>query len=254
MTDGWDADIKLGLLTPHADIGPEAEVQAMTAELPVTVHGARVDFSPMHPGGHMDEKIAHDPVLQFVSPDILDATVASLSSAPLDALGLAFTSSSFMLGAEMESDLVRRLTQSSHGVRLLTTGMAATAAIRHLRLDRIAVMAPSWFDDGLCRAGERYFAEQGVDVHSATASGPPGGPLTITPQRMADAISQLVEQTSARAVFVAGNGQRAVGAIDRVERELGVTILTANQVLLWACLEGTTLRQAVKGYGKLFAE
>lgn len=253
-TDGWDSDFKFGVVTPHADIGPEAETQAMLAGLPATVHGARVDFSPMHPGGTIDEKIAHDPVLQFIDPEVIDRTVESLSSSPLDAIGLAFTSSSFKIGAEREQELLERLTAVNHGIKLETTGTAATAAIRHLGLERIAVMAPSWFDEQLCEDGKSYFTEQDIDVVSATPSGPSGGPLAINAAVTAEAVRTLVESTRAKAVFIAGNGQRAIGAIDHLERDLGITVLTANQVLLWASLSGSTLQNKINGYGRLFTQ
>lgn len=250
--DGWESDFKLGILTPHADVGPEAEAQAMLSGLRATVHGARADFSPMHPGGTIDEKIAHDPVLRFIHPEVIDRTVQSLSHSPLDAIGLAFTSSSFKIGAEREQGLLARLATVSHGIRLETTGTAATAAIRHLGLTSVAVMAPSWFDDQLCREGAAYFVDQGIDVISATPSGPVGGPRAITAEATAHAVKELVDTTGAQAVFIAGNGQRAVGAIDHLERHLGITVLTANQVLLWATLAGTNLQNKVAGYGRLF--
>lgn len=252
--DGWGSEFRLGVVTPHADIGPEAETQAMLSGVSATVHGARVDFAPMHPGGTIDEKIAHDPVLRFVHPDVLDRTVESLSSSPLDAVGLAFTSSSFKIGPEQERNLLARLSGVSHGIRLETTGTAAVSAIRKLGLKRIAVMAPSWFDEPLCREGEAYFADQEVDVISVTPSGPEGGPLAIGPAATAEAVAKLVDRTGARTVFIAGNGQRAVGAIEHIESELDITVLTANQVLLWACLEGTGLRSRISGYGRLFTE
>ena len=52
--DGWDNRLRLGIITPHADICPEVEMQAMAAQLSITYHSARVDFSPMHPGGLID--------------------------------------------------------------------------------------------------------------------------------------------------------------------------------------------------------
>jgi maleate isomerase len=251
--DGWESEFKLGIVTPHADIGPEAEAQAMLSGLPATVHGARVDFSPMHPGGTIDEKIAHDPVLQFIHPEVIDRTVESLSHSPLDAIGLAFTSSSFKIGAEREQDLLARLATVSHGIKLETTGTAATAAIRHLGLNSVAIMAPSWFDEQLCEEGAAYFADQGIDIVSATPGGPAGGPLAITAKATADAVRKIVDASGAQSVFIAGNGQRAIGAIDHLERELGITVLTANQVLLWATLTGSDLRKRVTGYGQLFA-
>ncbi|WP_115789009.1 maleate cis-trans isomerase family protein [Arthrobacter silvisoli] len=252
--DGWESEFKLGLVTPHADIGPEAEAQAMLDGMRATVHGARVDFSPMHPGGTIDEKIAHDPVLQFIAPEVIDRTVESLSSSPLDAIGLAFTSSSFKIGPAREQELLARLATVSHGIRLNTTATAAAAAVRQLDLDRIAIMAPSWFDDELCQAGEAYFKELDLDIISATPSGPTGGPLAITPATTTDAVEHLVRSTGAQTIFIAGNGQRAIGAIETIEEKLGITVLTANQVLLWASLEGSGLRSRIAGYGRLFAE
>ncbi|PZP28634.1 MAG: maleate cis-trans isomerase [Kocuria rhizophila] len=252
--DGWGSDFKLGIVTPHADIGPEAETQAMLTGTRATIHGARVDFSPMHPGGTIDEKITHDPVLQFIAPEVIDRTVESLSSSPLDAIGLAFTSSSFKIGAVREQELLTRLSAVSHGTRLNTTGTAATAAIQKLGLQKVAIMAPSWFDNELCQAGENYFREQGLDVISATPSGPVGGPLAITPAAIAAAVEKLVKESGAQTVFIAGNGQRAIGAIDHLETNLGITVLSANQVLLWDCLNDTALRSQVTGYGRLFNE
>ncbi len=55
-------------------------------------------------------------------------------------------------------------------------------------------------------------------------------------------------------VLIAGNGQRAVGAIEHLESSLGVTVLTANQVLLWSALRVSALRGRVEGYGRLFRE
>ncbi len=193
--DGWSSEFKYGLVSPHADIGPEAETQAMLAHLPATVHGARVGFSPMHPGGTIDEKIAHDPVLEFTDPHVIDRCVDSLSSSPLDAIGLAFTSSSFKMGPAGEQELLARLATVSHGIRLQTTCSAATSAFRHLELERIAVIAPSWFDDQLCGEGEAYLRDNDIDVVSVTASGPEGGPLAITPQATADAVTKIVERT-----------------------------------------------------------
>lgn len=250
--DGWDSSFKLGLVSPHADIGPEAEAQAILARCNVTVHGARVDFAAMHPGGHIDEQIGHDPVLDFVHPTVLDPVVSSISSAPLDAIGLAFTSSSFKVGPAGEAEILRRLEARSHGIRLITTGLAAVSAMKHLGAENVLVMAPSWFDSELCRLGTEYFREFGIPVIATTASGPTGGPLAISGKSMADAIQREIGRTGAETVFVAGNGQRAVGVIDHLEAQTGVTVLTANQVLVWSALDGTEHRAAISGYGRLF--
>lgn len=114
-------------------------------------------------------------------------------------------------------------------------------------------MAPSWFDDQLCEAGARYFTDQGVDVIAATPSGPVGGPGTINPEKTYHCVKKLIASTGAKSVLIAGNGQRAIGAIDRLEKDLGITVLTANQVLLWASMRSSTLRSQITNYGSLFS-
>ena len=44
--DGWEASVRIGVLTPHADVGPESELQAM-APPGVAIHATRVPFGAM---------------------------------------------------------------------------------------------------------------------------------------------------------------------------------------------------------------
>ncbi len=252
--DGWSKKFRLGVVTPHADICPEVEIQAMAKGLPLTFHGARIDFSPMHPGGLIDEKIAHGPVARFVNPDVVDPVVHSLSSSPLDFIVLAFTSSSFKLGAVGERELIIRLRDQSHGIPLVTTGVAAVEAIRDLSAEKLAVMAPSWFDSELCELGYNYFSDNGIDVVSVTPSGPIGGPLAITPKATAEAAEKVLNQTGADSLYIAGNGHRAIGAIEYIERSFGIPVITANQVLLWAALQFSGMPYSVEGYGQLLSQ
>jgi maleate isomerase len=56
----------------------------------------------------------------------------------------------------------------------------------------------------------------------------------------------------AQAVFIAGNGFRAVGAIEALEAMIGRPVLTSNQVLLWQLLALAGATFEVRGYGQLF--
>ncbi|HEX9236440.1 MAG TPA: maleate cis-trans isomerase, partial [Actinomycetota bacterium] len=57
---------------------------------------------------------------------------------------------------------------------------------------------------------------------------------------------------SAEVVFIGGNGFRAVGVIETLEADLGIPVLTANQVLFWEALKAAETRTEVKGYGTIF--
>ncbi len=251
--DGWDARFRLGVIVPHADVGPEAELQAM-APPDVSIHAGRVYFGAMRAGGKMDPKIPHDPVLAFVAPGAIDETLELLAAAPLDAIGLAFTSSAYKLGPAGEDDLVDRLAERARGIPLLSGGRAAAEGLRSLGVHRLALIHPPWFDDALDELGARYFEAQGFEVvHHAPAAIPSDQSL-IT----ADAVFEHVRDVArdADGVFIAGNGFRAVGAIARLEHALGIPVLSANQALLWRALAGHVsgrgASRTVHGFGRLF--
>jgi maleate isomerase len=56
----------------------------------------------------------------------------------------------------------------------------------------------------------------------------------------------------AQAVFIGGNGLRAVGAIRALEAALRRPVLTANQVVLWAALRAAKVRADIADYGGIF--
>jgi len=59
--DGWGFRARLGLLVPHADVGPESELHSMAPD-GVSLHAARVPFGVMRAGGAMVPTIGPDAV------------------------------------------------------------------------------------------------------------------------------------------------------------------------------------------------
>ncbi|WP_227284627.1 hypothetical protein [Boseongicola sp. H5] len=251
--DGWSADTRLGLVVPHADVGPEAECAAIGGQQ-VSVHGARIGFSAMRAGGEMDQKIPHDPVASFTEPPFIDDLVASVCDAPLTTLGLAFTSSAYKHGPEGERALIERLRPKTRGIPVVTTCLAAEEALHHLGIEKLAIVNPAWFDKELDEAGAEYFRTAGFDVVQHAPCWLTSGQKHVTPPALYDWIKKTVEPSGAEAVFVGGNGQRAVGIIDAVESHLGIKALTANQVLFWAALRAAGVSFSTAGYGTLLMQ
>ncbi|WP_019853350.1 maleate cis-trans isomerase family protein [Actinopolyspora mortivallis] len=249
--DGWDVRARLGVVVPHADVGPESELNAM-APAGLSVHASRLHFSAMRAGGEMDPTIPHDPVRAFVEPPGVDECVEALAAAPLDVLACAFTSSAYKHGVEGEREFLARLDKSSRGIPVISTALAAVDALRACGVERLALVNPPWFDTELDELGARYFSEQGFRVVHHAPCGIPSGQRHATPPVMFDWVRGLPREVDG--VFIAGNGLRAVGTIAPLEEELGVPVLSANQVLLWRALTTVGLDPAeVRGYGRLFA-
>jgi maleate isomerase len=56
----------------------------------------------------------------------------------------------------------------------------------------------------------------------------------------------------ADAVLIAGNGLRAVGVINTLEKTLSRPVLTANQVMFWRALKRVEGSLQVTQFGRLF--
>ena len=166
--DGW-APTRIGVLTPHADVWPEAEFCAMAPD-GISIHAARIPFGAYKPGGTMDPTIADDPVRAFADPPLVDDAAELLASAPLHAIVYGFTSSSYVRGAADDARLRERLERRTRGIPVVITCAAAVTALIALSVTRLAVISPPWFSDEMDQQGVRYFQSQGFEVvHSGPA-------------------------------------------------------------------------------------
>ena len=248
--DGWDVRVRLGVLAPHADVGPESELQAMAPE-GVRVHAARVPFGAMTTGGLMDPTIPHAPLQAFVEPPYIDEAVSLLAAAPIGAIGIGFTSSAYVVGAEGEHKVVDRLMERSGGIPVVATCTSAVAGLRKLNANRIAHFDPPWFDAELNRLGAEYFRSQGFDVVAHMSCGLPSNQRSINPSELFAWITSHTPD-DAEAVFIGGNGFRTVGIIAALEQDLHRPVLTANQSLLWGLLQAANSAAKPTDYGQLF--
>ncbi|MFG2888186.1 maleate cis-trans isomerase [Streptomyces sp. NPDC048248] len=250
--DGWGVRARIGVLTPHADVGPESELRAM-APSDIGIHAARVPFGAMKPGGAMDATIPLAPVKAFAEPPYVDDAAEQLAAAPVSAIGFAFTSSAYVIGARGEEAMLHRLEGRVAGLPVVATCAATVRALRLLGVGRLCLVDPPWFDAELNALGRVYYEDAGFDVPFSAPCALPSGQTLIQPGDLYDWTVNHVPD-SAEAVVIGGNGFRAVGAIERLEAALERPVLTANQVLLWAALHaaGTTTTE-VSGYGRLFS-
>lgn len=230
--DGWDVSVRVGLLTPHADVGPESELQAM-APPGVTIHTARVPFGAMAAGGGMDPTIPLAPVREFAEPPHVDDAAELLAAAPLDAIAFGFTSSAYVIGAAAEAEMIARLQQRTRGIPVVATCAAAVDALRALRVGRMALINPPWFDAELDDLGRRYYESVGFSVVDSAPCELPSDQAAIMPARLYEWVCER--------------------APDEAEAIVIRPVVTANQALLWAALRaaGATTSQ-VRGYGLVF--
>ena len=250
--DRWEAAVRIGVLTPHADVGPESELQAM-APSGAAIHAGRVPFGAMAAGGVMDPTIPLAPVRGFAQPPHVDDAAELLAAAPLNAIAYGFTSSAYVIGVEGEAEMIARLERRARGIPVVAACGASVEGLRVLGARRIALVDPPWFDIELNELGKRYYESAGFEVVYSAPCGLPSEQAKISPANLHAWVSENVS-TEADAIVIGGNGFRAAGAIDALEEDLGRPVVTANQALLWAALRVAEADlDSVTDYGRLFS-
>jgi maleate isomerase len=249
--DGWGAVTRLGLLIPHADVGPESELEAMAPD-DVIIHATRVPFDAMTAGGTMDPTISLEPVRAFAEPPFVDDAAELLAAAPIAAIGFAFTSSAYVIGADGETAMIARLEQRTRGIPVVAPCAAGVAGLRSLGVSRLALVSPPWFDPELTTLGKAYFEGQGLEVVHAESASLPSDQAAIEPELLFEAVCASTPD-EADGVFIGGNGFRAVGALEALEGALGRPVVSANQALMWGLLGRAGHRAPIPGYGRLLA-
>ncbi len=240
-------ELRVGVLTPHAAAGPEVELPAMTSGR-VTAVVARIRAAGAAEGQAPPSTAAG--LRALADPAVLDPAAASFRGA-VEAVAYASTTTGYVLGHRAEAALVDRL-RSACGVPVVASGSAAVQALRASEARRLTLIHPPWFDDEVDQLGARYFRDQGFEVSPSKATGLPDDSARVRTEHVVDWVMRDVVPDEADAIFFAGNGFRAAGAIDELERRTGLLVLEANQVMLWSILAATRTPWEVTGYGRLF--
>jgi maleate isomerase len=234
--DGLGSLARLGVLTPDDDPVPESEMRTMAPD-GVSIHASRVPWN-----GEARSFADHAG----------DAAGLLARLAPRMIL-YAFTSSSYALSAEADDRLRGQIEERAGGIKVLVTCSAAIEALGIVGVRRVALIHPPWFSEEVNAKGKDYFQARGFEVLSSVRIAPARRFQEVAP---AEVYESIVANTprEADAVFIGGNGLRAIGTIRRLEDRLRKPVLTANQVLLWQALRAMGVTTKATHYGGLFTK
>lgn len=197
----------------------------------VTLHVTRTAYADL-PVGVSQALLVGDPA--EISHLAKDLSVVG----PQAALYLC-TSGSFARGRRGEHEL--RAAMRTSGIPLaVTTSGALLEAAHALGIGRIAIATP--YDDGVTDLLAAYLETGGLTVTGRSRLGLTGEIWRLTHREVADLVRDAVSGSEhADAVFVSCTNVRTYDLIGPLERELGLPVITANQVSMWASLRAVGL-------------
>jgi maleate cis-trans isomerase len=215
----------LGVLTPQANTTVEPEFWIM---LPPGL--AMINARMLSPQAALEARL-----LDYL--DHLEDSIAQFANAPLDAIALATTGTSYIAGAAREAELIDRVSKRFKAP-LITTGQAVVLALRTLGATTIGLVSP--YPASLTEKSSAYWIAQGFAIGGVVQIGT--RPDTFHPIytiSASDAEAGLLELEDRKldAIVLLGTGMPTLAPILRHPRVGNAVVLSCMMCLGWATID-----------------
>jgi maleate cis-trans isomerase len=188
----------------------------------------------------------------------MEAAVAEMESRKVDAIVQAGVPLTVTQGWDFHKQLAARVAGLTK-IPFATDIGACIDAMQAVGMKQVVMLTP--FDDSMHEQLSRYVANAGIRVlaaHSIRSSGASEisrrydvstVPLAVPYQ----AAKRLFSSTpGANGIWITGALMPSVAAIQPLEQDLGVPVLSSMQAMVWAGLRLAGVKTQVTGYGRLF--
>ena len=131
---------------------------------------------------------------------------------------------------------------------------AVTAALKSLSLNTLLLMTP--FSTAMNTIIKNHFDHIGFKVYLGPPfeNRKPGTSLELGPEELFQMVEEAFRKhPAAECIYFQGATMDPLPIIQRLEDELGVTVVTSNQAMLWHLLSQLGSKYSVQGYGKLLS-
>jgi maleate isomerase len=212
----------IGVVAPF-DLALDRELWRWTPE-PVSLYITRTP--------HLEARVGVDQARALTDPDAIARACRDVATAAPAVTVYLCTSASFVSGVDGEMRI--RAAMEAGGARhAVTTSGALLTALAALGLRRVAVATP--YDAELTERLVAFLAEAGVVTNGTTNLGMEADIWRVSPDTVRELVRALPLE-GADGVFLACTNLPTYHVIPSLETELGMPVLSANLVTLWAAL------------------
>jgi maleate isomerase len=204
-----------------------------------TLHLIRTAYSPLPVTVEQAELVGD-------THEVAQCTKALIAVEPA-VMAYACTSGSFVSGCAGERALVSSMLEAG-ALAAVTTSGALVEALSHRGITRLAVATP--YDAAVTARLHDFLEETGVSVTGSAHLGLSGRIWTV-PYATTAALIRDATASGCEAVFVSCTNLATYDIIAPLETELGIPVLTANQVTMWAGLRRVDLAAVGPGQSLL---
>lgn len=220
----------VGMLTPQANTTVEPECRIL---LPAGIELVNARLTSTKPA--MEERL-----IDYF--DSLAMTLSQFADAPLRAVGVACTGSSYLAGREKEDAIFQALSQRL-GIHVTSSALAVVDALHALGAKRIGLVSP--YPDSLLRHSIAYWRSRGFEVEAVakvvataedrTRSGSAHPVYALGSESVMEALATL-RGNSADAIVMLGTGMPSLKSIVQMPSLDGAPVISCTLALAWRCV------------------
>ena len=184
----------------------------------------------------------------------VERAALELASAEVDVIVQAGTAIAFFRGFGHDQELARRITAAT-GIKSTTSLTAIIAALRALKIRRLAIATSYLAEvdarlvDVLEQSGFDVAAIRGMGIKKSIDMGKVAPGETY---RFAKNVARLAQ--GAQGLLISCGNLRSFEAVEPLEIDTGLPVITSNQAGLWQALRMAGIKDRLRGLGRLLRD
>lgn len=235
---GWRA--RIGVIHPSMSITDIEELPKAAPE------GVQFIFARLLIPGKFE--LANEEVTRAMLEHIEQAA-KEVASANVQLIMQHCGAMSMFRGWGADNEIVTKI-EAATGIPAVSMGTAEVEALHKLDMHRVVVFTP--YEESINAAVEQYLRGAGIEVVLLKRLGVAREIIEISPY----GIYRPIKDTYLKAppndgMILLGGAVRTFQIIQPLEYDTGKPVVTAIQASLWKALNMVSVREPIKGYGKL---
>jgi maleate cis-trans isomerase len=200
--------------------------------------------------------LVHDVTVEGLGEAVkqVERAALELASAEVDVILQAGTAIAFFRGFGHDQEISRRITTAT-GIKATTSLTAVVAALRALDIHRLAIATSYLAEidarlvDVLKESGFEVAAIRGMGLKKSIEMGKVAPEETY---RFAKGVARTAP--GAQAILISCGNLRSFEAIEPLEMDTGLPVITSNQAGLWQALRMAGIKDPLPGLGQLLRQ
>ena len=230
---------RVGLIVLATDVMIEKDFLKVFNEVPADIFVNRItNYNPVTADN-----------LKKMTENITSVTENILPGEEVDCVVYGCTSGTIVSGYD---NIKKKINLAKPNTLVTTPSTAALNALKKKNVKKISIVTPyikSVNDDVVIFFKDNNFeitSNTYFDIESDIDIG------RVDQDKLFEILSKI-DHKDAEALFVSCTSLPVLNIIERLEKKLGITVLSSNQALIWETLEYININNSIKGYGSLFS-